>query len=67
MVIRTHRLAIPRQFSYECTEINQLLIEKALLKHQFAHQTQIPILRLLIDLLLWMRHISNYSRKLKPK
>jgi len=33
--VRTHRLAIARQFSYECTEINRLLIKKALLKRHF--------------------------------
>jgi len=34
--IRTHRLAIAKQFSYECTETNRLLIEKALLTRHFA-------------------------------
>jgi len=41
--IRTHRLAIARQFSYECTKINRLLIEKALLKRHFAHRIENPI------------------------
>jgi len=30
-------------FSYECTEINRLLIEKALLKRYFAHRIENPI------------------------